>query len=158
MNGRMGNNAQRRYSGRLIPPCRLVTRETTMSPTSPPDCHVARAIDTAISPASFDNAVSLDPHPFPHDGSQTKSEIGTTRRNRSEVVRRSFKQPWPDDGDPDRPSEQRTVVYRRQGDWDEAGLRAKRTTRWVKSIPSVGRRTSASLPSRSGSRITWRIL
>jgi hypothetical protein len=67
-------------------------------------------------------------HPFPQNRSQAESEVRATRRDRLEIVRRSFKQPRADDGDPDRPSEQGSVIDRREGDRKEPGLRMRRET------------------------------
>lgn len=62
-------------------------------------------------------------YPFPQDRSQAESEVSTTRRDRLEIVRRSFEQPGADDGDPDRPAEQGSVIDRGEGDREEPGLR-----------------------------------
>jgi hypothetical protein len=129
MNGKMGNKAQSRYSGLRIPPLCFVTRVTTTSPTSPPDyrCHEGM-LTTARSDESIGGQAGTvereDPtYPFPQDRSQAESEVSTTRRDRLEIVRRSFKQPRADDGDPDRPAKQGSVIDRREGDREEPGLR-----------------------------------
>jgi hypothetical protein len=67
-------------------------------------------------------------HPFPQDRSQAESEVRTTRRDRLEIVRRSFEQPGADDGDPDRPAKQGSVIDRGEGDREEPGLRMRRET------------------------------